>query len=280
MGYLNSMFSATAPTSPTAPYPNSAGNNIGSLGSAANTVAPTSVGGGYSLANGARSQYNPANNYMNSGMSQSQYESMYGNPNQQGAAHSAATAAGTVQGNNAANNPAINPTMGLSSLTAPSSSSGPTYGTQSGPGILQQWFDQRAGGTDPGWEYGLGRAQTALNNQYASRGAFDSGAALQGQGDMLSNALSQREGQLDQLAHGASAENANQVSQMLGFGNSLAGGESGLAGQYDLGAGGAMTSANNTGLSLSGQAAMIPYLAQAGMMQNLMGIGGGLLGSL
>lgn len=261
------MFSATSPVSRTTatPFSPAAGMFAGMAGGAAK---------------GGSSPYNPASNYAGSGMSQTQYESMYGNPNQQGAAHGAATAGATTQGNNAANNPAINPNMGLPSLTAPSyggDATGPTYGTQSGPGILQQWFDQRAGGTDPGWEYGLGRAETALNNQYAARGGFNSGAALQGQGDLLSNAMSQREGQLDQLAAGASGENAGQISQMLGFGNSLASGESGLAGQYDLGAGGAMTNANNTGLQLSGEAAMIPYLAKAGMMSNLMGLGAGLL---
>ena len=205
-----------------------------------------------------------------------------------------AGAAAATAGNNQANSLAVNPTLpgytgpnpgqgwtqnanGTWAPPNPASATGaggsaPTYGTQSGPGILQQWFDERANGTDPGYEYATGRGLTALNNQYAARGGFDSGASEQGDSDYLANMGSQRESQLDQLAGGASNENANQVSQMMGLGMGLGGGEAGLAGAYDLGAGGAMTNANNTGLQLSGEAAMIPYLARQQMMQNATGL--------
>jgi len=33
----------------------------------------------------------------------------------------------------------------------------PAYGSESGPGILEQWFKQRAMGADPAFEYGLTR---------------------------------------------------------------------------------------------------------------------------
>lgn len=206
-----------------------------------------------------------------------------------------AGAAAATAGNNQADSLAVNPT--LPGYTGPNPGQGwtqnangtwappgapapaapaPTYGTNSGPGILQQWFNERASGTDPGYEYATGRGLTALNNQYAARGGFDSGASEQGDSDYLANMGSQREAQLDQLATGASNENSNQVSQMLGLGMGLAGGQSGLAGAYDLGAGNDLTSANNTGLQLSGEASLIPYLANQQLLSN----GAGLLGQI
>lgn len=193
--------------------------------------------------------------------------------------------AAAAAGDAAANNPAINPTLApASNVTAPTTpaagTGAPTYGTNSGPGILQQWFNERATGTDPAYEYTTGRGLKALDTAAAARGGFNGGASMQQDSDYLANMGAQRQSQLDALASGASNENANQVSQMLGLGMGLGSGEAGLAGQYDLGAGGAMTSANNTGLSLSGQAAMLPYLARQQMMSQLMGGGMGLLSSI
>lgn len=253
MGYLSNMFS-TAPTTQTLGTPNlgsAAPNPIQSFGQA--------VGGAVSGTMGSSAV----------------------------PAYSSLPYAGSAGGGVAPVTPGSGPTptsIAPGSATAPASSaaapSAPTYGTASGPGILQQWFDERASGTDPGWEYETGRNATALDNEYAARGGYDSGAALQGQSDLMANEEAQREGQLDTLAGGASGENLGQISQMLGAESGLASGQAGLAGQYDLGAATDETNANNTGLSLSGQAAMIPYLARIQLMQSLMGAGGGILGSL
>lgn len=175
--------------------------------------------------------------------------------------------------------------MDPSTLTPPQSSgygasSTPTYGTQSGPGIMQQWFSQRASGTDPGWEYATKRAGTSLDNAYAARGMYNSGAALQGQGDMLANMTSQREGQLDALAGGASNEYGADLNRMIGMGTGLANSEAGLGSAYDLGAGNALNTGNAAALQLGTNAAMIPYLAKQGLMQNLFGLGSLGLGAL
>jgi hypothetical protein len=182
-----------------------------------------------------------------------------------------AAAGGTGTGTSPVSSPAPAPS------TSPAT---PTYGTQSGPGILQQWFGERANGTDPAYEYTTGRGIKALDNAAAARGGFNGGASMQQDSDYLANMGAQRQGQLDTLAAGASGENANQISQMLGMGMGLAGGQAGLAGGYDTGAATDWTNANNTGLSLSGQAAMIPYLARQQMMSQLMGGGMGILSSL
>lgn len=150
------------------------------------------------------------------------------------------------------------------------SSAPPTYGTESGPGILQQWFGERANGADPGYEYATKRGLTAINNEAAARGGFNGGASEQQDSDYLANMGSQREGQLDTLASGASGERGNQLSTMLGFGTGLAGSEAGLGSAYDLGGANAMSGANNAGLGYGAQAAMIPYLANQGFLSNLM----------
>jgi hypothetical protein len=121
-------------------------------------------------------------------------------------------------------------------------------GTQSGPGIIGQWFNERANGTDPGWEYGVNRGMTALNNQYGAAGDAFSGAAQQAKSDFLANAMSQREGQLDALAGGYSAENQGAINSMLNSGLGIAGGEAGTMGGYDLGA---ANSLNNLGSVLA-----------------------------
>lgn len=112
-----------------------------------------------------------------------------------------------------------------------------TYGSQSGPGILDQWFNQRASGTDPGWEYATGRATDAINNQYAARGGYNSSGATQSIGDMFANATAQRESQLDSLATGASNEHQNSLNSMFTQGLGIANGVSGAGEQYGLASG-------------------------------------------
>lgn len=118
------------------------------------------------------------------------------------------------------------------------------YGSASGPGILENWFNQRAAGTDPAFEYGMKRGNEALDNNFAAAGSFNSGAAAQGKSDLYANLVSQRMGQLDALAGGASAEHQGRLNAMFGQGLGLAQGQSGLASAYDLGAAGNMEAAN------------------------------------
>ncbi len=149
----------------------------------------------------------------------------------------------------------------------------PTYGTASGPGILQQWFNERANGTDPGYQYAMNRNTTNLANQYAARGGYNSGAAMQGQSDMLANMAAQREGQLDTLAGGASGERQGAINSMFNQGLGLAGGESGTMGQYDLGGANAMNAANQAILALNLNKAGVPGQANQSGINNLIKLG-------
>ncbi len=148
------------------------------------------------------------------------------------------------------------------------------YGTESGPGIMEQWFGERANGTDPGYEYTTGRGMKALDNAYAARGMYNSGAATQGQSDFLANSGAQREGQLDQLAGAADASRNTHLATMLGLGTGLAGGEAGLGAGYDITGANAMGSANNTGLGYGAQASVIPYSANQNFMNQIFGLVG------
>lgn len=116
-------------------------------------------------------------------------------------------------------------------------------GSQSGPGILEQWFNLRSQGGDPAFDYGLMRGNQQIENQYGAAGAFNSGAARQAEGDLYANLLSQRMGQLDQLAAGASGEHLGRLGLQFQQGLGLAGGQAGLASAYDLGAAGNMQAA-------------------------------------
>lgn len=120
---------------------------------------------------------------------------------------------------------------------APAAPAGPTYGTQSGPGILDQWFNERASGTDPGWEYAMGRAGDSINNQYAARGGYNSSGATQSLSDMYANATTQRESQLDALATGASNEHQNSLNSMFTQGLGIANGASGAGEAYGTASG-------------------------------------------
>lgn len=133
---------------------------------------------------------------------------------------------------------------GKTTQLAPGQTAKPNpYGSQSGPGILEQWFNQRATGSDPAFNYGVQRGMRDLGDRYAAAGAFNSGAARQGESDLYANLLSQRMGQLDSLAAGASGEHLGRLGLMFNQGLGLAGGQSGLASAYDLGAAGNMQAA-------------------------------------
>lgn len=118
------------------------------------------------------------------------------------------------------------------------------YGSQSGPGILESWFNMRAGGNDPAYEYAMRRGGDSIDTRMSAGGSFNSGARAQQLSDYAANMGAQRMGQLDALAGGASGEHTGRLNSMFNIMNMLAGGQSGLAGAYDTAAAGNMSAAN------------------------------------
>jgi len=156
----------------------------------------------------------------------------------------------------------------------------PTYGSHSGPGILEQWFNQRASGTDPAYEYTMGRGMDAIDNRMAAAGSFNSGARGQQLSDFAANAGAQRMSALDALAGGASGEHMGRLNSMFAQGMGLAGGQAGVAGQYDTGAANAMNSANQAILMMMLNKAGVDSQATQGFLNNLfsglgLAVGGG-----
>lgn len=152
------------------------------------------------------------------------------------------------------------------------------YGTQSGPGILQQWFDQRANGTDPGYEYAMNRGMDAIDNRMAAGGSYNSGARGQQLSDYAANMGAQREGQLDSLAGGASGEHQGQINSMFSQGLGLAGGEAGTTGAYDLASANSNNALMNALVQMMGGKAGIDSAASTGLLNNLFSLGGAYLG--
>jgi hypothetical protein len=148
------------------------------------------------------------------------------------------------------------------------------YGTESGPGILENWFNQRATGTDPAFEYASRRGMEDLGNRYAAGGSYNSGAARQGESDFMANLIAQREGQLDTLAGGASGEHQGRLNAMFNQGLGLAGGEAGTMGAYDLGAANSMNTANNAVTQMYLNKAGVDSQANQGLIGNGLGLFG------
>ena len=145
------------------------------------------------------------------------------------------------------------------------------YGSQSGPGILEQWFNQRAAGTDPAFEYASKRGMQDLGTRSAAAGGFNSGAARQQESDFMANLVAQRMGQLDALAGGASGEHQNRLDSMFRSGLGLAGGQSGINSAYDLAAGNAMNQMNQAILSMFLNKAGVDQKSNQQGIQNLLG---------
>lgn len=170
-----------------------------------------------------------------------------------------------------AKNIANNPTQSKSRVAATAAANAPTtnpYGSESGPGILEQWFNERATGTDPAFEYGLQRGMTSLGNRYSAAGAFNSGAARQGESDLYANLLSQRMGQLDTLAGGASGEHMGRLNQMFGQGTNIANGLSGAGTAYDTAAAGNMSAAAQAQQQMALNKAGVDAKANQGLINN------------
>lgn len=167
---------------------------------------------------------------------------------------------------------AVNPSPNSTRNGAPGAPPPNPYGSQSGPGILESWFNQRANGTDPAYEYALKRGGDDLDSRMSAGGSFNSGARGQQLSDFYANMGAQREGQLDALAGGASGEHQNRVNSMFGQGLGLAGGESGINSAYDLSAGNAMSDALKALLGYTqGKSGVDDKSRQSGF-QNLMSL--------
>lgn len=266
MGLFDSLM-ATKPVTPVTPGGTAASGTIASGTSAYSNVDPNSSAGAQLKAAGYTNKgtdwYMPGNGTT---------DQVYGTPDQQGAAARSAQGAATAAGNNQVNNPAVNPNLPNSTVPG-AAGAAPTYGTQSGPNLMDQWFGERASGTDPGYEYATSRGLTSLDNAAAARGGFNGGASMQQDSDYLANMGSQREGQLDQLAGGAQSADQSQLNTMLGLGMGLAGGQAGLGAAYDTSGANAMSAANSTGLSLGAQGVGLQYNANQNSMNQLMGLG-------
>lgn len=150
----------------------------------------------------------------------------------------------------------------------------PAYGSESGPGILENWFNQRATGTDLASQYATKRGLDALGDRYAAAGNYNSGAARQGEGDLLANIEAQRAGQLDALAGGASGEHQNRLNSMFGTGSSIAAGRSGINSAYDLAAAKAQSDALSAALGFGINKAGVDSKANQAGLSNIISLGG------
>lgn len=164
-------------------------------------------------------------------------------------------------------------TAAMGTRTPPPPPPPPERGSESGPGILESWFNQRASGTDPAFEYGMKRGMEGLGNKYAAAGAFNSGAARQGESDLMANLISQRMGQLDALAGGASGEHQNRINSMFNQGLGLASGESGINSAYDLAAANAMSTNLNALLGMFMNKAGVDQKSNQQGLGNIIGFG-------
>jgi len=145
----------------------------------------------------------------------------------------------------------------------------PASGTESGPGILESWFNQRANGIDAASQYAMKRGADDIDRRMAAGGSYNSGARGQQLSDFAANVEAQRESQLDSLAAGASGEHQGRLNSMFAQGLGLAGGQSGVAGQYDIGAANALSAADQQQLQLLLAKAGVDSQANQGFINNL-----------
>lgn len=193
---------------------------------------------------------------------------------------SATTRPGTIgTGGTPSSGPAFEARSGLGhfggSATSGPSAPGATpasnpYGSQSGPGILEQWFNERANGTDPGYQYAMNRGMNDIDSRMAAGGSYNSGARGQQLSDFAANMGAQRESQLDALAGGASGEHLGRLGMMFGEGQAIAGGQAGQASAYDLGAAGNMAAANNAQTQMNLNKAGIDSQANQAFYNNIL----------
>ena len=176
--------------------------------------------------------------------------------------------------------PATPATHPMTSFTKPAMATAPAaapsanpYGYASGPGILEDWFNQRANGTDPAYEYAMKRGGDAIDTRMAAGGSYNSGARGQQLSDYAANMGAQREGQLDTLAAGASGERQRRLEDMFSQGLGLAGGESGINSSYDLAAGKSMSDALSALLGFTTNKAGVDAKSNQQGLSNIISLG-------
>lgn len=152
---------------------------------------------------------------------------------------------------------------------APGSGAEPAMGTESGPGILENWFNRRASGTDPAYEYTMGRGMDAIDNRMAAGGSFNSGARGQQLSDFGANMGAQRMSSLDSLAGGASGEHQGRLNSMFQQMLGLSSGQAGLAGAYDISAANNMSASDQAILQMMLNKAGVDSKADQGFLNNL-----------
>lgn len=151
---------------------------------------------------------------------------------------------------------------------------GPTYGSESGPGILESRYNQRANGTDPAYEYAMKRGMQSLGDRFGAAGLANSGAARQQESDYAANMAAQSMGQLDALAGGASGEHMGRVGMSFQQAMALAQGQAGAGTAYDLGAAGNMSAAADAQRNMALNSAIGQQGANQGFAKNLMSLAG------
>ncbi len=144
------------------------------------------------------------------------------------------------------------------------------HGYASGPGILESWFNQRANGTDPAYQYTMGRGMDAVDTRMAAGGSFNSGARGQQLSDFASNMGAQRMGQLDSLAAGASGEYQGRLNSMMMQQLGLSGGQAGTASTYDQAVANAIATGNTQQLQMFLNKAGVDAASTQALINNIM----------
>lgn len=108
-------------------------------------------------------------------------------------------------------------------------------GGLSGPGYLEQLYQQRQQGTDPYYnrlrETGLAR----LGQAAAARGKFNSGGAMAGEGTYLADLAAKESHDMAGLAGGASQERSDRYKSVFDASQQLGGAKAGLQERSTLG---------------------------------------------
>ena len=135
--------------------------------------------------------------------------------------------------------------------TAPTAPPGDSFhGDYTGDGYLEDLYKQRMAGTDQYYNRVLERGTESLNNQFAARGGYNSGAALRAIGDYQANVNAQDFRDRSSLAAAASGEQRNRQLDQWNMLSGLAGQHVNTFNPYFQGGAGAVDNAFNTSTQL------------------------------
>lgn len=148
----------------------------------------------------------------------------------------------------------------------------PPPGSESGPGILEDWFNQRVSGVDQAYQYGMKRGGDEIDNRMAAGGSFNSGARGQQLGDFAANMGAQRQSQLDTLAAGASGEHQDRFKTMYDMLYGTGAGQAGVGGAYDLKSADSLNAANQAILSMFLNKAGVDQKSNQQGFSNILGL--------